>query len=100
MYEDNLIGIDIEEDLQDYPIITEEQSQMVPKKNYEACKPRPCGLLTRLAKMSMAVLVAAFVVRMGKKLAKEAIRRPTSNSTDAAFSITTPHLPYDITSEL
>ncbi|XP_039168765.1 disease resistance protein TAO1-like [Eucalyptus grandis] len=71
MHKDSSIGANLEEDLQDCPIITEEQSQMVQKKNYEACKPRPCGLLTRLAKMSMAVLVAALLLEWARNLLRK-----------------------------
>lgn len=61
MHEGSSIETDLQEDLQeDCQMSAEEQSQIVIRRNHElfsheACEPRPCELLIRLAEMSMAV---------------------------------------------
>ncbi|XP_056158534.1 disease resistance protein Roq1-like isoform X1 [Syzygium oleosum] len=65
MHKVNPIEIDLQKDLQDCQMSTEEHSQAISERNHElfsheACEPRPCGLLIRLAEMSMAVFARCF----------------------------------------
>lgn len=65
VHEVNSIETDLQEDMQECQMSTEEHSPMISERNHElssieACEQRPRGLLIQLAEMSIAMLARCF----------------------------------------